>query len=348
MIARESAKIRTSFAQVRELGVYVSRGSAAEHRAADAWAGLFFSSSGWLAHARLQNETEYKPRNIAKLLYIHMLGYPTQFGALETIALCAQPQFTAKRIGYLGLMLLLDEDTELLMMVTNSLRLDLKHLNQFVVGLALSSLANVGSAGMARDLAPDIEQLLGSPNTYIRKKAALCAVRIVRKVPEMAERYAARVRALLADKVPTGRKKRVRCASCCAGGSPARVQNHAVLLTGLQLLIELCELDHSYISMFKEVVPSLVALLKVSPTLGPSCAVAQENVRHPLFPLPPPPPPTHTESCHVWLRPRVRSERHLRSLLASQGVARAVRAGHTRRACQRRHERHSGAGDHQY
>ena len=79
-----------------------------------------------------------------------MLGYPTQFGALETIALCAQPQFTAKRIGYLGLMLLLDEDTELLMMVTNSLRLDLKHLNQFVVGLALSSLANVGSAGMAR------------------------------------------------------------------------------------------------------------------------------------------------------------------------------------------------------
>jgi AP-1 complex subunit gamma-1 len=63
-----------------------------------------------------------KPRNIAKLLYIHMLGYPTQFGALEVIALCAQPQFTAKRIGYLGLMLLLDEDTELLMMVTNSLR----------------------------------------------------------------------------------------------------------------------------------------------------------------------------------------------------------------------------------
>jgi AP-1 complex subunit gamma-1 len=179
-----------------------------------------------------------KPRNVAKLLYIHMLGYSTQFGALEVIALCAAPQFTAKRIGYLALMLLLDEDTELLMMVTNSLRQDLTHLNQFVVGLALSALGNVGSAQMGRDLAPDVEQLLASPNAYIRKKAALCAVRVVRKVPDMAERYASKVKALLSDK------------------------NHGVLLTGLQLLIELCKSDATYVSYFKPAVPALVTLLK--------------------------------------------------------------------------------------
>ncbi len=179
-----------------------------------------------------------KPRNVAKLLYIHMLGYSTQFGALEVISLCAAPHFTAKRIGYLALMLLLDEDTELLMMVTNSLRQDLTHLNQFVVGLALSALGNVGSAQMGRDLAPDIEQLLSSPNAYIRKKAALCAVRVIRKVPDMAERYASKVKALLSDK------------------------NHGVLLTGLQLLIELCKSDSSYVSYFKPAVPALVTLLK--------------------------------------------------------------------------------------
>ena len=179
-----------------------------------------------------------KPRNVAKLLYMHMLGYSTQFGALEVIALCAAPQFTAKRIGYLGLMLLLDEETELLMMVTNSLRQDLTHLNQFVVGLALSALGNVGSAQMGRDLAPDIEALLASPNAYIRKKAALCAVRVVRKVPEMAERYSSKVKALLSDK------------------------NHGVVLTGLQLLIELCKCDPQYVALFRPAVPSLVQLLK--------------------------------------------------------------------------------------
>jgi AP-1 complex subunit gamma-1 len=186
----------------------------------------------------LENKVEMKPRNVAKLLYIHMLGYSTQFGALEVIALCAAPQFTAKRIGYLALMLLLDEDTELLMMVTNSLRQDLTHLNQFVVGLALSALGNVGSAQMGRDLAPDVEALLSSPNAYIRKKAALCAVRVIRKVPDMGERYSGKVKALLSDK------------------------NHGVLLTGLQLLIELCKSDPSFVSLFKPAVPALVTLLK--------------------------------------------------------------------------------------
>ena len=41
---------------------------------------------------------------------MHMLGYATHFGQLECLKLIASPHFPEKRIGYLGLMLLLSEE----------------------------------------------------------------------------------------------------------------------------------------------------------------------------------------------------------------------------------------------
>lgn len=69
-----------------------------------------------------ENDTDYRHRNLAKLMFIHMLGYPTHFGQMECLKLIASPGFPEKRIGYLGLMLLLDERQEVLMLVTNSLK----------------------------------------------------------------------------------------------------------------------------------------------------------------------------------------------------------------------------------
>ena len=82
-----------------------------------------------------------------------------------------------QRVGYLGLMILLDERQEVLMLVTNSLKNDLNSRNQYTVGLALCALGNICSAEMARDLGPEVERLLLSNNPYLRKKAALCASR---------------------------------------------------------------------------------------------------------------------------------------------------------------------------
>eukprot|EP00164_Ancoracysta_twista_P014375 GFYU01023394.1.p1 GENE.GFYU01023394.1~~GFYU01023394.1.p1 ORF type:complete len:164 (+),score=37.06 GFYU01023394.1:87-578(+) len=115
-------------------------------------------------------DSQFRHRNVAKLMYIHMLGYPTHFGQMECLKLIASPKYAEKRVGYLGLMTLLDERQEVLMLVTNSLKNDMNHQNQYIVGLALCALGNISSTDIARDLAPEVEKLLKNSNPYIRKK----------------------------------------------------------------------------------------------------------------------------------------------------------------------------------
>ncbi|XP_021709853.1 AP-1 complex subunit gamma-1 [Aedes aegypti] len=180
----------------------------------------------------------WKCRNMAKLLYIHMLGYPAHFGQMETLKLAASSKFTDKRIGYLGAMLLLDERQDVHVLLTNCLKNDLNNSTQFIVGTALCTLAAIASPEMARDLSHEIERLIASSNAFLRKKAILCAFRMVRRVPELMEEYIPKCSHFLNDK------------------------NHGILISTITLVTEMCEQSPVVLNYFKSSIPTLVRTLK--------------------------------------------------------------------------------------
>ncbi|GAA5826746.1 hypothetical protein JCM11251_002878 [Rhodosporidiobolus azoricus] len=197
---------------------------------------LIFQESAAIRTAFKEEDSYTRHNNVAKLLYIHMLGYPAHFGQIECLKLVAQPRFADKRLGYLGIMLLLDENQEVLTLVTNSLKNDMNHSSASTVSLALCTFANIASEEMARDLVTEIERCLGSGNAYIRKKAALAALRCLYKVPDLVDHFEGRATSLLSDR------------------------NHGVLLTGVTLVTEMVRLVGG--EPFRSAVPLLVRHLK--------------------------------------------------------------------------------------
>lgn len=86
--------------------------------------------------------------------------------------------------------------------------------------------------------------MMNSTNPYIRKKAALCAMRIIRKVDEIEDKFNHRIGALLEDR------------------------NHGVLISGCCLLTTLLELNPDYVLDFRRHIPVLVRALRNMVTSG--------------------------------------------------------------------------------
>lgn len=141
--------------------------------------------------------------NISKLLYLYILGEKTHFGQVECLKLLALPRFADKRLGYLAVMLLLDENQEVLTLLTNSLDNDMQHPNTFIVGLALLCLGNVALPELARDLYANVDRVLaGQSLAFLKKKACIVAAKLVEKDPDLAEVFVPHIDGLFAEKTP--------------------------------------------------------------------------------------------------------------------------------------------------
>ncbi|XP_020821778.1 AP-1 complex subunit gamma-like 2 isoform X3 [Phascolarctos cinereus] len=214
------------------------------------------------AHIRAafrEGDAPQRHRQLAKLLYVHMLGYPAHFGQMECLKLIASPRFTDKRVGYLGAMLLLDERQDAHLLITNSIKNDLSQGTQPVQGLALCTLSTTGSAEMCRDLASEVEKLLLRPSPYVRKKAVLAAVHMIRKVPELSDIFLPPCTQLLHER------------------------HHGILMGAVTLITELCERSPAALTHFRQVVPQLVQILRTLVISGYSTEHSVAGVSDPFL-----------------------------------------------------------------
>ncbi|XP_060169717.1 AP-2 complex subunit alpha-1-like isoform X3 [Lycium barbarum] len=140
---------------------------------------------------RFKNEkglTPYeKKKYVWKMLYIHMLGYDVDFGHMEAVSLISAPKYPEKQVGYIVTSCLLNENHDFLRLAINTVRNDIVGRNETFQCLALTLVGNIGGREFAESLAPDVQKLLisSSCRPLVRKKAALCLLRLFRKNPDV-------------------------------------------------------------------------------------------------------------------------------------------------------------------
>ncbi|CAG8712242.1 13060_t:CDS:2, partial [Funneliformis mosseae] len=104
-----------------------------------------------------------KKKYVCKLLYMYILGWDIDFGHMEAVNLISSNKYSEKQIGYLGVTLLMHENSDLTRLVINSIKKDLEELNEIYNCLALHAIANIGGREMAESLSFDVHRLLISP-----------------------------------------------------------------------------------------------------------------------------------------------------------------------------------------
>uniref|UniRef100_A0A1J3IHJ0 AP-3 complex subunit delta n=1 Tax=Noccaea caerulescens TaxID=107243 RepID=A0A1J3IHJ0_NOCCA len=123
-----------------------------------------------------------KSTALNKLTYLAALhGVDMSWAAFHAVEVVSSPRFQHKRIGYQAITQSFNDQTSVMLLITNQVRKDLNSVNEFEVSLALECLSRIGTHDLARDLTPEVFTLLGSSKPFVRKKATGVVLRVFDK-----------------------------------------------------------------------------------------------------------------------------------------------------------------------
>eukprot|EP00957_Ditylum_brightwellii_P014365 1081163-Ditylum_brightwellii.AAC.1 len=137
------------------------------------------------------------------------MGYNMSWASFATIETMSSPRFGHKRIGYLAASQGFNQNTDVILLTTNTLKKELRGAvgggmsGVYEAGLAINCLSNIVTEDLARELLPDLTNLTSHPQPYLRKKALLCLFKLFVKYPQGLRLTFSRVQQCLDDTHPS-------------------------------------------------------------------------------------------------------------------------------------------------
>ena len=140
---------------------------------------------------------------LIRAIYIEMLGHDASFSHLFAVNLTQDKNILNKRVGYLACSLLLNENSEFLILLVASLQKDLQSSNWVEVCMALTTVIKFANPTIMQAVTEPVMKLLDNKNEQIRKKAVMCLYRFYQVDPATVPDCEDRMRKLICDYDPS-------------------------------------------------------------------------------------------------------------------------------------------------
>jgi AP-4 complex subunit epsilon-1 len=110
---------------------------------------------------------------LIRAIYCDMLGSSVDFLHASAMLFAQQPTLSEKAIGYLSSSLIIEHDSELILMFTNTLKRDIESANLVENCIALTQIPHLTTPDMVPVLVASVRNMLAHSKPIVRKKAIL-------------------------------------------------------------------------------------------------------------------------------------------------------------------------------
>eukprot|EP00284_Hemiselmis_tepida_P004235 CAMPEP_0174941868 /NCGR_PEP_ID=MMETSP1355-20121228/72867_1 /TAXON_ID=464990 /ORGANISM="Hemiselmis tepida, Strain CCMP443" /LENGTH=431 /DNA_ID=CAMNT_0016189009 /DNA_START=60 /DNA_END=1351 /DNA_ORIENTATION=- len=138
-----------------------------------------------------------------RMMYCEMLGHPVEFGYIHAVNMTQHSSLVEKKVGYLAACLFLEEGSELLILLVNTLQRDLKSTNPWEVCAALSAVTRLIGPETIPAVVGQVRGCCGHASEHVRKKAVMALHRFLQKAPDTVPDHMEHFRKALCDRDPS-------------------------------------------------------------------------------------------------------------------------------------------------